>query len=77
MCLIKPLNAAVYNQFASVRLIIFEPGFSTKEEVDHVSGRGIGMDVIKTSVLQLDGDISINSKLGEGTSFEFKLPILK
>ena len=57
--------------------IIFEPGFSTKQEVDHVSGRGIGMDVIKTSVLQLDGDISISSKLGEGTSFEFKLPILK
>ena len=57
--------------------IIFEPGFSTKEEVDHVSGRGVGMDVIKTSVLQLDGDISISSKLGEGTSFEFKLPILK
>ena len=57
--------------------IIFEPGFSTKQEVDHVSGRGVGMDVIKTSVLQLDGDISISSKLGEGTSFEFKLPILK
>ena len=57
--------------------IIFEPGFSTKSEVDHVSGRGIGMDVIKTSVLQLDGDVKISSKLGYGTTFEFKLPILK
>ena len=57
--------------------IIFEPGFSTKTEADHVSGRGVGMDVIKTGVLQLDGDIKINSKLGHGTTFEFKLPILK
>jgi len=57
--------------------IIFEPGFSTKLEADHVSGRGVGMDVIKTNVLQLDGDIKISSKLGYGTTFEFKLPILK
>ncbi len=57
--------------------IIFEPGFSTKSEADHVSGRGVGMDVIKTNVLQLDGDVKISSKLGYGTTFEFKLPILK
>ncbi len=57
--------------------IVFEPGFSTKREADHVSGRGIGMDVIKTNVLQLDGDITISSELGYGTTFEFKLPILK
>ena len=57
--------------------IIFEPGFSTKLEADHVSGRGVGMDVIKTNVLELDGDVKISSKLGNGTSFEFKLPILK
>ncbi|MBG07354.1 MAG: hypothetical protein CME68_01220 [Halobacteriovoraceae bacterium] len=57
--------------------IIFEPGFSTKMEADHVSGRGVGMDVIKTNVLELDGDVKISSKLGNGTSFEFKLPILK
>ena len=46
-------------------------------EADHVSGRGVGMDVIKTNVLELDGDVKISSKLGNGTLFEFKLPILK
>ena len=43
--------------------IIFEPGFSTRDKVSQVSGRGVGMDVIKKSVLELEGDVSVNSNL--------------
>ena len=57
--------------------IIFEPGFSTREEVSQVSGRGVGMNVIKEDVISLEGNITVSSKLGHGTSFKFKLPILK
>ncbi len=55
--------------------LIFLPGFSTKEVADSVSGRGVGMDVVKTAVERHRGSIRIDSQLGEGTRFSIRLPI--
>ena len=55
--------------------LLFEPGFSTKEEVSDVSGRGVGMDAVRTAVEELAGKISIQTKLDEGTTFEIKIPL--
>ena len=55
--------------------LIFHPGFSTKDEVTDVSGRGVGMDVVKRTVEELRGKIEIKSKRGEGTLFQLKLPL--
>ena len=54
--------------------MIFLPGFSTKEEVTDVSGRGVGMDAVRASVERLGGTISVSSKIDEGTTFVIKLP---
>lgn len=56
-------------------LLIFAAGFSTKEQVSDVSGRGVGMDVVKTNITELNGEIRIESKLGEGTKFIISLPL--
>ena len=55
--------------------LVFLPGFSTVEVASSVSGRGVGMDVVKTAVEQHRGTIRIDSKLGVGTSFQIRLPI--
>lgn len=55
--------------------LIFHPGFSTKDEVSELSGRGVGMDVVKSSVKSLQGEIEIHSKLGKGTSIFLRLPL--
>lgn len=55
--------------------LIFAPGFSTKEQVSDISGRGVGMDVVKTKITQLNGSVQIQSKLGEGTLLEIKVPL--
>lgn len=55
--------------------LIFAPGFSTKKEISDVSGRGVGMDVVKTKITQLNGSIEIDSRLGEGTRFMIKVPL--
>lgn len=55
--------------------LIFLPGFSTKEVASSVSGRGVGMDVVKTAVEKHRGSIRIDSVLGEGTRFTIRLPI--
>lgn len=55
--------------------LIFAAGFSTKEQVSDVSGRGVGMDVVKTNIQELNGEIKIESKLGEGTKFIISLPL--
>jgi two-component system chemotaxis sensor kinase CheA len=55
--------------------LIFMPGFSTAEKVTDVSGRGVGMDVVKTNLDRLGGVIDIDSKLGEGTTIRIKLPL--
>ncbi len=54
---------------------IFHPGFSTNDEITDVSGRGVGMDVVKTTVEALDGSVSVASTLGDGTTFEIRLPV--
>ncbi len=55
--------------------LIFHPGFSTKDAVTEVSGRGVGMDVVKKSVDRLRGKIEISSSLGHGSHFALKLPL--
>jgi two-component system chemotaxis sensor kinase CheA len=55
--------------------LIFAPGFSTAEKVTNVSGRGVGMDVVKTNVSRLRGIIEIDSEVGKGTKIDIKLPL--
>lgn len=55
--------------------LIFAPGFSTKKQISDISGRGVGMDVVKTSINQLNGSIAINSVLGKGTRIDIKVPL--
>ncbi len=55
--------------------LIFAPGFSTKKEISDVSGRGVGMDVVKTKISQLNGTVEIQSTMGEGTRLNIKVPL--
>ena len=55
--------------------LIFMPGFSTKTEVSDISGRGVGMDVVKTRIAQLNGSIMVHSELGQGSIIQIKLPL--
>ena len=55
--------------------LIFLPGFSTAEAVTRVSGRGVGMDVVRTNVERVGGSIDIQSRLGQGTTFTIKIPL--
>jgi two-component system chemotaxis sensor kinase CheA len=55
--------------------LIFLPGLSTKKEITDVSGRGVGMDVVKTKITQLNGMIDIDSTLGKGTTLTIKVPL--
>jgi two-component system chemotaxis sensor kinase CheA len=55
--------------------LIFTPGFSTADQVTDVSGRGVGMDVVKKNILRLKGVFDVDSVLGEGTKFTMKLPL--
>lgn len=55
--------------------LIFLPGFSTKVEISDVSGRGVGMDVVKTKISQLNGSVEIQSRPGEGTRLAIKVPL--
>jgi len=55
--------------------LIFHPGFSTADQITDVSGRGVGMDVVRKSVLKLRGRIDVMSRPGEGTTFLLKLPL--
>jgi two-component system chemotaxis sensor kinase CheA len=55
--------------------IIFMPGFSTKEKATDLSGRGVGMDVVKTNIKKLNGLIEVKTELGKGSEFILKLPL--
>jgi len=55
--------------------LILSSGFSTAEEVSDISGRGVGLDVVKNTIESLGGSISIDSKYGEGTTFSIQLPL--
>ncbi len=55
--------------------LVFLPGFSTKDVASDVSGRGVGMDVVKTNIQKLNGSIEIKSQVGKGTTFIISLPL--
>ncbi|PHV13107.1 chemotaxis protein CheA [Chitinimonas sp. BJB300] len=55
--------------------LVFLPGFSTKDQISSVSGRGVGMDVVKTNIVGLNGRIDIQSTVGEGSRFSISLPL--
>jgi len=66
--------ASSLDEAASLNLV-FLPGFSTKDEISSVSGRGVGMDVVKTNISKLNGTISIESEQGRGSTFTIALPL--
>ncbi len=55
--------------------LIFEPGFSTAAEVTDISGRGVGMDVVRRNIRELGGTVDVDSRLGEGSRFTVRLPL--
>jgi len=55
--------------------LIMQPGFSTADKISNISGRGVGLDVVKTMINNIKGSISINSVKGQGTSFIIKIPL--
>ncbi len=55
--------------------LIFAPGFSSAEQITDISGRGVGMDVVRTNIKNLKGSIAISSELGKGTRFTLSLPL--
>lgn len=58
-----------------VFMLLFAPGFSTAEVISDISGRGVGLDVVKTKIESLSGVVSVDSKLGKGTKFSVQLPL--
>jgi len=56
-------------------MLIFKPGFSTAAKVTNVSGRGVGMDVVKTNIEKLNGIIEVDSVKGKGSTFKLKIPL--
>ena len=78
----KAVEKGVFDQDVADRLtntecynLIFAAGFSTKEQISDVSGRGVGMDVVKTKISQLNGQISVESELGKGSRILIKVPL--
>lgn len=76
------VDKGVISEDAATRLddqdslaLIFAPGFSTRSEITDVSGRGVGMDVVKDRIGQINGHIQIDSKLGEGTRMFIRVPL--
>ena len=58
-----------------IRMLIFAPGFSTRDEVSDLSGRGVGMDVVRRNVQQLSGTVGLTSELGDGSTVSIELPL--
>ena len=78
----KVVEKGLMDEEAAARLddkecynLIFMPGFSTKDEISDISGRGVGMDVVKTRIAQLNGGIDIDSQEGKGTRIAIKVPL--
>ena len=57
--------------------LVFHPGFSTAEKISEISGRGVGLDVVRTQVRSHNGDVRVVSQIGEGTTFHLEIPIRK
>ena len=55
--------------------LLFQPSFSTAKQVSDVSGRGVGLDVVKSKIESLSGEVEVSTKLGEGTTFTIRLPL--
>lgn len=58
-----------------IHQLIFEPGFSTSDKISKISGRGVGLDVVKTMIDKLNGSVTVTSQKGKGTTFSIKLPL--
>ncbi len=71
----RGLNAHEGMSDNEVWMLIFEPGFSTAEVVTDVSGRGVGMDVVKRNITEMGGDVQIGSAPGVGTTMTIRLPL--
>ncbi len=72
--LITPERAAAMTD-QDIRRLIFLPGFSTAEKITNISGRGVGMDVVKTNIEKIGGVIDLESELGHGTTFKIRIPL--
>lgn len=71
------LNAVAAEALADgeAQALIFAPGFSTRDAVSDISGRGVGMDVVKTRITELGGSVSLHSEPGKGTQLRLRLPL--
>jgi len=72
--LLRPEQASVLTEREAANLI-FLPGLSTAEKVSSVSGRGVGMDVVKTNIEKIGGTVDVQSKPGQGTTVRMKIPL--
>jgi len=72
--LITPQQAVVMSERELLNLI-FLPGFSTAEKITNLSGRGVGMDVVKTNIDRVNGSVDIHSAMGSGTTIKIKIPL--
>ena len=72
--LVTPEQAANMSEKDIINLL-FQPGFSTSEKVTDVSGRGVGLDVVKSKIESLSGEVEVKSKWGEGSTWTIRLPL--
>lgn len=72
--LITSSQAAALTEKGAINLL-FQPGFSTAEKVSNVSGRGVGMDVVRTNIEKAGGTVELSSDLGQGTNVKIKIPL--
>jgi two-component system chemotaxis sensor kinase CheA len=72
--ILRPEQAERMSERDAVALI-FQPGFSTAEQVTNISGRGVGMDVVKTNIEKIGGTVDITSRIGHGTTVKIKIPL--
>jgi chemosensory pili system protein ChpA (sensor histidine kinase/response regulator) len=72
--LITPAQAQMMSPI-EVYDLLFQPGFSTKDQADDLAGRGVGLDVVRTKISEIRGTITVDSTLGKGTTFTIRLPL--
>jgi two-component system, chemotaxis family, sensor kinase CheA len=71
---VRPEQAAAMEP-REVMMLVFQPGFSTAKAVTNVSGRGVGMDVVKTNIERIGGAVDVESTLGQGTTWRLSIPL--
>jgi len=71
---ITPTEASKLSELEAYDLL-FKAGFSTKDQADDFSGRGVGLDVVRNDITEIRGSVSIDSKMGKGTTFTIRLPL--